>query len=153
MERLGYVWRSLERHIPENILEKIVGMRFTKDRQVNKLKNSRYCCFLLFSHCHKFVFSYIQGAAFDVPSEFDSVIMDRWTNGKFDSLEKATELPECEEVMSDRRQSGGYGNRGRSGQGFGRGERKFGNGWMFSNTQRGSRGGFGGDKHGSFNRY
>ena len=163
------MWRSLERHLPENVRDKVHGMRFTKDRQVNNwsplqlylwcltIKNSRklfcYCSFLLFSRRNKFICLYIQGAAFDVPSELDAVITDRWTNGQYDTLEKATELPECEENMFDRRMSGGYSNN-RFGQGYGGGGRKFGNGRMFSNSQRGSRGGFrggfGGNKHKKF---
>ena len=35
MEHKGYVWRSLQRHLPEKVTEKLVGMRFMKDRMAS----------------------------------------------------------------------------------------------------------------------
>lgn len=76
-----------------------------------------------------FVLLYLQGCVFDLPSEYDSVIQDRWTNGKFDTLEVATELPELldegnssfggRDSWGSRRDSGGRGgfNHGRRGSG------------------------------------
>ncbi|XP_064633451.1 nucleolar RNA helicase 2-like [Lineus longissimus] len=91
MNTIGYCWRSLERSIPMEVKEKIKGMRFTKDRM---------------------------GCAFDLPSEHNNVIEDRWVDGKFDNLTKATELPE---LLDEGYQGGGGYGGGYGGGNFGRG--------------------------------
>ena len=35
-----------------------------------------------------------QSCVFDLPSELDSVVEDHWADGQFDTLTKATSLPE-----------------------------------------------------------
>ena len=82
-----------------------------------------------------------QGAVFDVPSNYDSTITDRWHDGKFDSLEVATQLPECEEEESGYGYGGGrgFGNSpGRFGRGGGRGNNR-----GFGDRRGGRRGGGG----------
>lgn len=77
---------------------------------------------------------------FDLPTELDSVVTDRWTDGKFDTLTMATELPELEaETATPGRTNFGGGG----GRGFGRGGRGWGSG-----GGRGGRGGRGGGSDG-----
>lgn len=54
---------------------------------------------------------------FDLPSELDKVIEEKWTDGKFDSLKKATELPELLESGS-RGGFNGPSNNYQNGRGF-----------------------------------
>ncbi|KAI0212097.1 Nucleolar RNA helicase 2 [Lamellibrachia satsuma] len=91
MNGLGYCWRSLERCLEEDVREKIQRMRFTADKM---------------------------GSVFDIPSELESIIENHWSDGRYDTLEKATSLPELLESSS--RDSGRGGGRGR-GRGFGSG--------------------------------
>lgn len=131
MHGLGYAWRSLEKYLDEELRNKIMGMRFCADKK---------------------------GCAFDVPSEYDSVIAERWVNGKYDSLEVATELPELQpqEQRSGYGGGGGYGGgRGRGGgRGFSRGggDRRGGGGYGGrgggGGYSRGGRGGGGGASFG-----
>ncbi|KAL5018873.1 hypothetical protein ScPMuIL_004595 [Solemya velum] len=118
----GYVWRSLEKQIPDD-KEKIMRMRMCKDKTC---------------------------VVFDLPSELDQLIEEKWTDGKFDTLKKATELPELLESASRggfNGPSNGYqGGRGFQGGGFrgGRGNSRGGG------RGRGGGGGFNG--HQNFNK-
>lgn len=95
----GYVWGALNRNLPTEVVEKIRGMTLTADKT---------------------------GAVFDFPSDMDSVVTDRWTNGKYDSLEVATTLPDLESNEGGQngrnagpmRGSGGGGGFSRGGRGF-----------------------------------
>ncbi|CAH1794288.1 unnamed protein product [Owenia fusiformis] len=82
-ERIGYVWRSLEKYIPFEIKEKCMRMRITADKK---------------------------GAVFDLPSEHDQEVKDAWQDGQYDTLEVANELPEL--LESADRGSFNRGNRG-----------------------------------------
>ena len=88
-----------------------------------------------------FLLFYLQGSAFDLPSELDSVVEDRWSDGNYDTLQKATELPELLEYQ-DNFSRNGYGGGG-GGRGF-RGNRRGGGGY-----RGGSGGGYGGRGGGS----
>lgn len=77
---------------------------------------------------------------FDLPSEFESDVATKWTDTNFDTLQKATALPELLESESSNKgygnSWGGGGGGGRGGGGFrGRGSRGSGG------FGRGSRGG------------
>ena len=91
------------------------------------------------------LFALLQGSVFDLPSEFDSVIENHWADSAYDTLEKATSLPELLETIS---RDSGRGGRGR-GRGFGsgggfRGRGGFGGGGRGrSSGGRGGRGGYG----------
>jgi len=78
---------------------------------------------------------------FDVSSEFDSVIEEKWFNTRSLEMKKVTELPELEEE----RQGGGGGGGGFGGGGF-RGGNRGGNGRRggFGGGDRNRRGGGGG---------
>lgn len=118
MHGLGYAWRSLERYLDEALRNKITGMRFCADKK---------------------------GCAFDVPAEFDSVIATNWVDGKYDSLEVATELPElqAQEQRSGYGGGGGGGWGGGRGRGGGRGGGGRGGGRGYGDRNGGSRGGGG----------
>lgn len=83
---------------------------------------------------------------FDVPSESESEISELWKDGKFDTLQKATELPEL--LESDSSQNGfskggsqnGFSRGGRGGGGRGGWGRDGGQGG-FRNNDRSPRGG------------
>lgn len=94
----GYVWGALNRNLPTEVVEKIRGMTLTADKT---------------------------GAVFDFPSDMDSVVTDRWTNGKFDSLEVATTLPDLESNEGGRGQNGRNAGGGSGGGGYFRGGRGF----------------------------
>nr|XP_034313148.1 nucleolar RNA helicase 2 isoform X2 [Crassostrea gigas] len=112
IQRNNYVYRALERCLPKDLVEKIRWLTLCKDRM---------------------------GAVFDFPSECESQVLNYWTDGKFDTLCKATELPELQE--KERPFSpGARGGRGRGSFG--------GRGRDFSSYNNRSRGGFGG--RGSF---
>lgn len=46
----------------------------------------------------KIFFFSLKGCVFDIPSTYDSMIEERWQNGKYDSLIVASELPELLET-------------------------------------------------------
>jgi len=71
---------------------------------------------------------------FDVPAENEDEMEANWQDGKFDTLVKATELPELapQEFSSDRRSSGGSGGFSGRGNSSYRGQsRNFGNNGRF----------------------
>ncbi|XP_071128984.1 nucleolar RNA helicase 2-like [Mytilus edulis] len=105
MRTMSYVWRALEKQLPEEIKEKAMRMRFCKDKM---------------------------SSVFDLPSEFESDVATKWTDTNFDTLQKATALPELLESESSNK---GYGNSWGGGGGGGRGGGGF--------RGRGSRGGGG----------
>ncbi|CAD5121178.1 DgyrCDS9713 [Dimorphilus gyrociliatus] len=114
----GYVFMSLERRLGTSVREGVREMRFTTDKM---------------------------GCVFDVSSNFIHYIEERWTDGKYDSLERATELPDIIEPSKE-----SY-DRGQGGRGFSRGG--FGGGGMNRNRmdRRGGGGGGGfGRKNGNF---
>jgi hypothetical protein len=41
MRTMSYVWRALEKQLPEEIKEKIMRMRFCKDRKVTFVTNTK----------------------------------------------------------------------------------------------------------------
>jgi ATP-dependent RNA helicase DDX21 len=98
---------------------------------------------------HKICFTKDKKAlVFDVSSEFDSVIEEKWFNTRSLEMKKVTELPELEEE----RQSGGGGGGGRFG---GRGGGGRGGGRGFGGDRNGGRGGgrgFGGRSGGGGGR-
>ena len=55
----------------------------------------------------------LQGVVFDLPSEFDTLVLETWKDSKNDTLMKATELPELVEFEPN-----GFGGGGRGGGGF-----------------------------------
>ncbi|XP_064617477.1 nucleolar RNA helicase 2-like isoform X2 [Liolophura sinensis] len=110
MRGASYCWRSLERNLPD-VKELAQSMRMCLDKM---------------------------GCVFDMPSEHDEYIQNTWTDGKFDTLVKATELPELLESFSYR----GGGGRGQGRGGFNRQGFRGGNG----------RGGYGGNNTGYSNR-
>lgn len=63
-----------------------------------------------------------KGLVFDVLSEYDDLIQEKWFNTKSLEMRVLTELPEVEQEAS----SGGYGGSGRNGGGGGYGNRGFG---------------------------
>ncbi|KAK3579484.1 hypothetical protein CHS0354_028301 [Potamilus streckersoni] len=90
---LGYVWRAMERNLGMEDKEKITGMRLCKDKL---------------------------GAVFDVPSDLVSTLDEIWKDGKYDSLEKATQLPELLEFeRNDSWNNNTNRNRGAWGRGYG----------------------------------
>ena len=90
-----------------------------------------------------------QGCVFDFPSDLDSYIEDHWQDGKFDSLQKATELPELLESEGFSSPRGGRGGRGGGFRGRGGGFRgRGGRGGGFRGGRGGSRGGFRGGRGG-----
>ena len=86
----------------------------------------------------------LQGAVFDLPSELESVIENHWSDGRYDTLEKATSLPELLESSS--RDSGGRGR----GRGFGSGGGFRGRGGGRGRSNGG--GGYGGGRGGGYSR-
>ncbi|XP_067673213.1 nucleolar RNA helicase 2-like [Haliotis asinina] len=124
----GYVWRALEKFLGEEDKEKATGMRMLEDKM---------------------------GCAFDMPSELDDKIEANWTDGKYDTLVKATEVPKLlpQSSFSGGRGGGGFrgGNRGggsfRGGDRRGRGRGDFRGRGGFGGRGRGfdrGRGGFDG---------
>jgi hypothetical protein len=80
-----------------------------------------------------------KGLVFDVSSEYDELIQEKWFNTKSLELKPVTELPEVEEEV---RQGGGFGGRDRRGGGRG-----------FGGRDRNGSGGFGGrDRNGGGGR-
>lgn len=113
IQRNNYVYRALERCLPKDMVEKIRWLTLCKDRM---------------------------GAVFDFPSECEPQVLNYWTDGKYDTLCKATELPELQE--KERPFSpGARGGRGRGRGSFGGRGRDFSN---YNNRSRGSFGGRGG---------
>ncbi|KAL3876853.1 hypothetical protein ACJMK2_034638 [Sinanodonta woodiana] len=93
LHSLGYVWRALERSLGMDDKEKITGMRLCKDKM---------------------------RAVFDVPSDLVSTLDGAWKDGKYDSLEKATQLPELLEFeRNDSWNNNTTRNRGAWGRGSG----------------------------------
>ncbi|XP_041362568.1 nucleolar RNA helicase 2-like isoform X2 [Gigantopelta aegis] len=101
----GYVWRALEKQLSPEVKEKVSHMKLLADKM---------------------------GCCFDIPSDQEQVVETSWTDTKFDSLEKLTELPELAPQANgssggqrsygngDQRSFGGRGRgRGRGGGGFG----------------------------------
>ncbi|XP_046359627.1 nucleolar RNA helicase 2-like [Haliotis rufescens] len=111
----GYVWRALEKVLGEEDKEKATGMRMLEDKM---------------------------GCAFDMPSELDGEIEANWTDGKYDTLVKATEVPKLlpQSNFGGGRGGGGFrgGNRGGGFRGGDRG------GWGRGRGDFRGRGGFGG---------
>ncbi|XP_061181669.1 nucleolar RNA helicase 2-like [Saccostrea echinata] len=118
IQRNNYVYRALERCLPKDLVEKIRWLTLCKDRMAT---------------------------VFDFPSDCEAQVLDYWADGKYDSLCRATELPELQE--RDRPFSSGA--RGGRGRGFGGGR---GRGSGFSDRFSGGnrRGGFNG--RGGFKR-
>lgn len=111
MRTMSYVWRALEKQLPQEIKEKIMRMRFCKDKK---------------------------SSVFDLPSEHDSDVTDKWSDTTTDFLQKATELPELFESESNNK---GYG--GGRGVGYGGGRGNFRGQRGGHGFNRGSRGGYG----------
>lgn len=122
-------------HISCTALRQIRGDKKTPNSPTNKTEGGdQRSDFVYIS-----IILFLQGAVFDFPSECESQVLNYWTDGKFDTLCKATELPELQEKERPF-SSGARGGRGRGSFG--------GRGRDFSSYNNRSRGGFGG--RGSF---
>ncbi|XP_048758389.2 nucleolar RNA helicase 2-like [Ostrea edulis] len=126
IQRNNYIYRALERCLPKDLVEKLRWLTLCKDRM---------------------------GAVFDFPSDCEAQVLDYWTDGKYDTLCKATELPDLQERERPF-SSGSRGGRGRGGggRGFGGGRGRGGGRGFSDRTFGGSnRGGFNG--RGGFKRF
>nr|XP_057944806.1 nucleolar RNA helicase 2 [Doryrhamphus excisus] len=114
LQNLGYVWRSIEEQLGEDIKSHIHRMNFLKGKM---------------------------GVCFDVPADKVKEIQDTWTDGRRWQLTVATELPELERQYSNQGDRG-FGNR-RRGFGGGRGRSFGGSGRYGNGFHRGGGGGGG----------
>jgi hypothetical protein len=101
----GYAYHALRRCLSETLTESISHLMFLKDRT---------------------------GFVFDLPSSFDEEVSSSWQDGKFESLEVMSELPELDD-------EGNFNGGGRGGGGGG-----------FQSRGRGGRGSFRGGRGGNF---